>query len=68
MPCLTRAMVWSWVLQDKLRLQTLIRHFFFEVQKEGVSPDPNAAAAKAIEKARSWLAANGRDTPLPSSA
>ena len=52
--------------EDKLRLQKLIRHFFFEIQKEGgAALDANAAAAKAIEKARSWLAQNGHDTPLP---
>ena len=54
--------------QDKLRLQTLIRHFFFEIQKEGGAGDANTAAARAVERARTWIAENGPSTPLPSSS
>ena len=50
----------------KLRMQHLIRHFFFEIQKDG-GTDANTAAAAAVEKARQWLVANpGPDTTLPS--
>ncbi len=50
----------------KLRMQHLIRHFFFEIQKDGGS-DANTAAAAAVEKARQWLVANpSPDTTLPS--
>jgi hypothetical protein len=52
--------------EEKLQLQKLIRHFFFEIQKEAPGPgDANAAAAKAVERAKEWLAANGWKAPLP---
>ena len=51
----------------KLRMQHLIRHFFFEIQKDGGGTDANTAAAAAVEKARQWLVANpSPDTTLPS--
>ena len=52
--------------EEKLQLQKLIRHFFFEIQKKAPGPgDANAAAAKAVERAKEWLAANGWKAPLP---
>jgi hypothetical protein len=54
--------------QDKQRLQQLIRHFFFEIQREGGGGDANTAAARAVERARAWIAENGNSAPLPSSS
>ena len=54
--------------QEKLRMQQLIRHFFFEIQKESGVGDANTAAARAVERARTWIAENGPSAPLPSSS
>jgi len=54
--------------KDKQRLQQLIRHFFFEIQREGGGGDANTAAAQAVERARAWIAENGNSAPLPSSS
>ena len=51
-----------------MRLQQLIRHFFFEMHKEGAIKDANEMAAKAVVKAREWLANNHGSAPLPSAS